>query len=132
MPKAITVSSKGLKQAIKNVERAGDLSSARTAVDSAAGAVMAAVLSKTPQGPTGNLRRSIKMSRRPPFIQDPEKLKSFVYADASTAPHALLVEFGHGGKRPAQPNPFFRPAVEAMRGTVLQILKAGLRRAVKR
>ena len=30
----------------------------------------------------------------------------------STAPHSHLVEYGHGGPRPAPPHPFLRPALD--------------------
>jgi len=35
--------------------------------------------------------------------------------DRKKAPHAHLVEFGHGGKHPAPPHPFLRPAFDAFR-----------------
>lgn len=44
------------------------------------------------------------------------------------APHAHLVEFGHGGKRPAPAHPFMRPAATAVRWAVVQIIENALKR----
>jgi HK97 gp10 family phage protein len=44
------------------------------------------------------------------------------------APHAHLVEFGHGGPHPAPPHPFLRPAAIAARPLVRQIIEDGLKR----
>lgn len=38
-----------------------------------------------------------------------------VGVDRKKAPHASLVEFGHGGPHPAPPHPFLRPAYDAIR-----------------
>lgn len=38
-----------------------------------------------------------------------------VGVDRKKAPHAHLVEMGHGGPHPAPPHPFLRPAFDAMR-----------------
>ena len=62
---------------------------------------------RAPLGPTGNLRRGIvsKQLRR----QGNAPAPSLAGINYGIAPHAHLVEFGHGGKR-AAPHPFFRPA----------------------
>ncbi len=49
---------------------------------------------------------------------------------------AHLVEFGHGGKSPAPPHPFFRPIIDLYRGDIYRarmagILKGEIERTVK-
>lgn len=60
---------------------------------------------------TGKLRKSIKKQKRKSkdFAASVELYDWIVRA---TAPHAHLVEFGHGGPRPAPPHPFLQPAKE--------------------
>lgn len=48
--------------------------------------------------------------------------------DLKKAPHAALVEFGHGGPHPAPPHPFMRPAAASARPLAIQIIEDGLRR----
>lgn len=38
-----------------------------------------------------------------------------VGVDRKKAPHAHLVEFGHGGPHPAPPHPYLRPALDAVK-----------------
>lgn len=51
--------------------------------------------------------------------------------DRKKAPHAHLVEFGHGGPHPAPPHPYLRPAMESTKGQVLQIISDGFLRLVQ-
>lgn len=48
------------------------------------------------------------------------------------APHAHLVEYGHGGPSPAGAHPFFRPAVTASRNTVAAVIAEGLKELVEK
>jgi HK97 gp10 family phage protein len=47
-----------------------------------------------------------------------------VGVDRKKAPHAHLVEFGHGGKHPAPPRPFLRPALAAVRSAAKQVMSS--------
>lgn len=53
---------------------------------------------------TGNLKRSIKARK--------SKFEDGGYIVIARAPHAHLVEYGHGGPRPAPAHPFLRPALD--------------------
>lgn len=54
---------------------------------------------------TGKLRKSIKALK--------SKYEGGGWIVRAKAPHAHLVEFGHGGKNPAPAHAFLRPALEA-------------------
>jgi HK97 gp10 family phage protein len=71
--------------------------------------------SRAPLGATGNLRRGIISTtlRRRGDVPAP----SMAGINYGVAPHAHLVEFGHGGKV-AAPHPFFRPAWDTNKGRV--------------
>lgn len=56
---------------------------------------------------TRTLRRSIRIRK--------SRYKGGGYIVKATAPHAHLVELGHGGPHPAGPHPFMRNAVEQHR-----------------
>lgn len=53
---------------------------------------------------TGNLKNGIKARK--------SKFEGGGWIVISTAPHSHLVEYGHGGPRPAPPHPFLRPALD--------------------
>lgn len=53
---------------------------------------------------TGNLKKSIKAKK--------SKFEDGGWIVQATAQHAHLVEYGHGGPRPAQPHPYLRPALD--------------------
>lgn len=53
---------------------------------------------------TGNLKNGIKARK--------SKYEGGGWIVLSTAPHSHLVEYGHGGPRPAPPHPFLRPALD--------------------
>lgn len=59
---------------------------------------------------TGKLKRSIKIQI---WEQTPKKLDAEVYVEDNKA---HLVEYGHGGPRPAPAHPFLRPAFDAHKG----------------
>lgn len=50
-----------------------------------------------------------------------------VGVDLKKAPHAHLVEFGHGGPHPAPAYPFLRPAVAMCRARVASMIESALR-----
>ena len=74
--------------------------------------VQARIKEKAPLGPTGNLKKATYA------IAYPETLSSSAVAFAGIrpkkAPHAHLVEYGHGGPHPAPPHPFIRPVRDEM------------------
>lgn len=53
---------------------------------------------------TGMLKRSIKAKK--------SKFKDGGWITKATAPHAHLVEYGHGGSKPAPAHPFLRTALD--------------------
>jgi HK97 gp10 family phage protein len=84
--------------------------------------IVNAAKAKAPQGPTGNLKRAIKVKRMKPRGMNPAPVLAAV--DRRIAPHADLVENGHAlvrrgkvvGHVPA--HPYFRPAVDETEGAV--------------
>jgi hypothetical protein len=45
-----------------------------------------------------------------------------VGVDRKKAPHAHLVEFGHGGPHPAGPHPYLRPALDSMKAAAVALM----------
>jgi HK97 gp10 family phage protein len=83
--------------------------------------------SRAPLGPTGNLKRGIisKTLQRRGDAPAP----AMAGINYGVAPHAHLVEFGHGGKV-AAPHPFFRPAWDSNKGRVEEEIKDKLINAI--
>ena len=81
---------------------------------------------RAPKGETGNLKKGIvaKKTRRKGGVSAVlglnvgEAAPAIAAIDYRKAPHAALVEFGHGGPHPAPAHPFFRPAWDANREKV--------------
>jgi HK97 gp10 family phage protein len=81
---------------------------------------------RAPKGKTGNLKKGIvaKKTRRKGGVSAAlglnvgEAAPAITAIDFRKAPHAALVEFGHGGPHPAPAHPFFRPAWDANREKV--------------
>ena len=68
---------------------------------------------------TGNLHKSIKIGKVGKTVRktDSKTMKRITIGShkkemGAYAPHAHLVEFGHGGPAPAPPHPFVRPAFD--------------------
>jgi len=88
-----------------------------------------AIRQKAPRGPTGNLKRAIVAKLLP---------KSNRYQDVAIAgvnyrraPHGHLVEYGHAGPHPAPAYPFFRPAIDEVKGQVQSNMKEAMRKATR-
>ncbi len=87
--------------------------------------IQAAVKAAAPKGPTGNLKKGIKVKHLEKIGNNPRSAMV-----KSTAPHDHLVEFGTKPRRTKKgkytgamsANPFFRPAVDAtLPGVINQI-----------
>lgn len=85
---------------------------------------------KAPVGPTGNLRRSVVAKMLPDRPDYP--LLAIAAIDRKIAPHAHLVEFGHGGPHPAPAHPFFRPALQETMPQAYENMKHDLKQGVER
>ena len=70
---------------------------------------------------TGALRRAIFAARG-----DENKPDALLGVNYRIAPHAHLVEFGHGGPHPAGPHPYMRPGVTRAAPGIARIIKDGL------
>ena len=81
-----------------------------------------------PVGKKGNIKRGIvsKLFRRK------GKSIAFVGINFRIAPHAHLVEDGHGGPHPAPPHPFFRPKVNKFVRTWGENVKRALDKKVRK
>jgi HK97 gp10 family phage protein len=84
---------------------------------------------KAPLGPTGNLKKaayaavSAETATKMPF--------AFAGIRPRKAPHAHLVEYGHGGPHPAPAHPFVRPAWDELHETVRENIKKGIKSLVE-
>lgn len=72
---------------------------------------------------TGNLRRSIKMFK--------SKFENGGYVIMADAPHAHLIEFGHGGRSPAGPKPFMRNALASSKAKGKQTIINEVKKALE-
>lgn len=76
---------------------------------------------------TGALRKNIFASRG-----DENRPSVLVGVSYKAAPHAHLVEWGHGGPKPAGPKPFMRPAIDSTAPRIQKILKDGFNGIIER
>lgn len=73
---------------------------------------------------TGTLRANISIGRTIGVRKNGYRIKIGVIGNH--APHAHLVEFGHGGPAPAPEHPFMAPAYEAAKDEAYAIMKVKL------
>jgi len=103
----------------------------KQAVNQAATPIRKQAQKNAPVGKTGNLKRNI--IKKSKLYKNQAVVLSVVGgqykkdpSEEGSANHAHLVEFGHGGPKPAPPHPFMRPAFDATKGKA----EAKLRRAI--
>lgn len=87
------------------------------------------VKSKAPKGPTGNLKKACYATAY--AANSNSQALAFAGIRPRKAPHAHLVEYGHGGPHPAPPHPFFRPAWDEVRGSVTSAVEIDLKKTVE-
>jgi len=137
------ISIKGQRRALKKsasfIEGTQELTRRLTALGAAGGKeavpvviewgkeAKAEVLSRTPLGPTGNLRRGIFLDARDPF-HDPAGPSVIVGINHNIAPHWHFLELGSSRQKP---EPFFRPGIRASRKRGEAIVKSGLKKIVE-
>lgn len=78
-----------------------------------------------PQGETGNLKRGVFAA-----YGREDKPDVLVGMNYRIAPHAHLVEFGHGGPNAAPPHPYFRPGIAAAKPLAIRSIAEGLKRVI--
>ena len=127
---------KGLDELEKNVNQmVKDVTSAKTELLlKQAQLVRDRIKEKAPLGPStdkkpGSLKAAAYAVALPETTTRPAM--AFAGIRPRKAPHAHLVEFGHGGPHPAPPHPFIRPAWDELSGTVKSNLAAGLGRVIE-
>ena len=101
----------------------------------AAEPVSADMLRRTTVDPkirTGRLHASITTGKPGTSAKGIRRIKTGVFKNrmATSAPHAHLVEFGHGGPAPAPPHPFVRPAFDAQADNAFRIIREELGKAI--
>lgn len=115
-----------------------------TAVDAALNAGAKPILEEMqhqaqidPKIRTGNLYKSLKKSRvtrgrtRRGKGTKRVQIGAFEGRKAGLAPHAHLVEYGHGGPAPAPPHPFIRPSFDKRKDEAVEIMKGVLRKYIQ-
>jgi len=79
--------------------------------------------------------RSGNLLKSPYAVAYPEKTDSPVIGFAGVrprrAPHAHLLEYGHGGPHPAGPHEFVRPAIDDRKGRALDMVEAKLKKTIE-
>lgn len=87
---------------------------------------------------TGNLHKSIKIGKvaKTTRKRDYKTMKRITIGShkkemGAYAPHAHLVEFGHGGPAPAPPHPFVRPAFDRKEGEAFAEMRRVLREEIR-
>lgn len=87
---------------------------------------------------TGNLHKSIKIGKVGKTVRktDYKTMKRITIGShkkemGAYAPHAHLVEFGHGGPAPAPPHPFVRPAFDKHVGEAFSEMKRVLSEEIR-
>jgi HK97 gp10 family phage protein len=131
MPSAIYITEKSIKEferQCNNLIKA--VHEGQTAILlAAARKIQARIKEKAPLGPPtdkkpGSLKAATYATAYPPTTSS--QAVAFAGIRPRKAPHAHLVEFGHGGPQPAPPHPFFRPARDEM----LPIVKEDIAKAL--
>lgn len=79
-----------------------------------------------PHGKTGNLKRGVFAA-----YGREDKPDVLVGVNYRIAPHAHLVEFGHGGPNAAPPHPYFRPGIAAAKPLAIRAIADGLRKVIE-
>lgn len=120
----LNVDAIGMNEVIARLDRVSELQRAGPrALNAGAKIVLNAARDLAPVR-SGELKKSLKVGRR-------KKTADRTVVEVGTfypnAPHAHLVEHGHGGPRPAPSHPFLQPAAEmsedAVQQAVLEELK---------
>lgn len=87
----------------------------------------------------GNLYKSLKLGSITTILRGAKsregvkriQLGSYEKEHGQIAPHAHLVEYGHGGPAPAPPHPFVRPAFDAKADEAYDEMKRVLKEALR-
>ena len=83
----------------------------------------------------GKHLRDAWVTKLMPRRRDKNPAPAIAAIDAKIAPHAHLVEKGHGGPHPAPPHPFFRPTWDKMKrpikNHIIDKLRDNINQAVK-
>jgi len=87
------------------------------------------IKSKAPKGPTGNLKKAVYAKAYAETTSSPAV--AFAGIRPKKAPHAHLVEYGHGGPHPAPPHPFFRPALDEVMPKIKEDIAKELGRTIE-
>jgi len=88
-----------------------------------------------PEREKGKHLRDAWVTKLMPRRRDKNPAPAIAAIDAKIAPHAHLVEKGHGGPHPAPPHPFFRPTWDKMKrpikNHIIDKLRDNINQAVK-
>lgn len=88
-----------------------------------------ALRERAPLGPTGNLKKAMYATALPERVGAPAV--AFAGVRPRRAPHAHLVEFGHGGPHPAPPHPFIRNTIDEMLPQAKQNIAEALKKTIE-
>lgn len=122
-----SVDAVGMQDVIRQLDNASELRGAsRRALTAGAEIVLRAAQNLAPVR-TGGLKKALRVGRRASTMDTSQVEVGAFYGEA---PHAHLVEGGHGGPRPAPPHPFLQPAVEMTEADVIDAIMEELTRSL--
>ena len=119
----------GLSYDLENLLEGVSPASIKRALGNGAAPVLKKIQENAPVGPTGNLKEALESSAIKQ-VGGRYFIKIGVI-NGKRAPHAHLVENGHGGPHPAPPHPFMRPAFDAEKDTAYDAVRDTLREEMR-
>ncbi len=129
---AFRISTGGFKEAAKRLEELGDVPETQKfrrvlveALEPIRARSVANVHSISGKTAAAIVVSPGKGQRPSAYIKVDRRLASVLWRGRPLA-YPYPVEYGHGGKHPAPPHPFFRPAFEAARSETRRIVNDGL------
>lgn len=129
------LTTEGFKEAIDELYRMVGNAESRAVIDRALKAAAVPIRDKIIENIergghvwSGRLITSISVGRTIGVRKSGYRIK--IGSMGQMAPHAHLVEFGHGGPKPAAPHPFVQPAYDTTKDEAYAILKEQLKAAL--
>lgn len=123
----MSTDSMDMQAVLSELDRLGELKGATNKALRAGAAVVLAEAQNRAPVRTGKLKKALKIGRKASRGSENAVEVGAFYGDA---PHAHLVEGGHGGPRPAPAHPFLQPAAEAKEQEVYNAIMEELKKSL--
>jgi len=124
----LSADSVAMRDVLNQLDAVGDLPSrGDAALRAGAEVLLPEVLQRAPVR-TGGLKKALRIDKRGGRRNRGKSIEVGTFD--GEAPHAHLVEGGHGGPAPAPPHPFMEPAVAAKEDEIMDAIMAELTRGL--